>query len=345
MKGYRHITAAGAAFGLAIVSGIVAIGGTSVAQDGGWNATEVATPQAVSAVQPVGGEAFVYAHGWYRAEPCYDTVCLVTGRPPDQITARDGIPNGTVARAVGTGIVEAWYGAPTSRYDHGILGDRIEGGSLVVIDDDGRRHELALPEDQVFEDLTPRIADFNGDGRNEVLTIRTGIATGAAIAIYGVVDGVLTEAAAIPPIGRTHRWLNIAGIADFNGDGRLDIALVKTPHIGGTLEIWTMQGGALIRLAAAAGFSNHAIYSTELGMSAVADFNGDGIADLAVPDASRAAIRIVHLGRGAIVDLGTVALGVPVNTGIGVVEADGPALLLGLVDGRLVLIRQTMAAQ
>ena len=47
-----------------------------------------------------------------------------------------------------------------------------------------------------------------------------------------------------------------------------------------------------------AGFSNHQIYSRELGMSAVLDFNGDGIPDLLVPDAKREALRVVTFANG-----------------------------------------------
>ncbi len=228
-----------------------------------------------------------------------------------------------------------------SRYDHGILGDRIEGGALNLVDDVGRRFTVTLDDTQVFEDLTPRIADIDGDGRNDVVVIRTTIAAGAAIAVYGFgADGALDEMASIAPIGLTHRWLNIAGIADFNGDGRRDIALVKTPHIGGRLEIWTLQGGRLVLLAAAEGFSNHAIGTTELGMSAIADVTGDGIADLALPDAGRTALRIVSL-TGGVADVANVPLGGQVTTAIGtIVVAGQPAFLAGLSDGRLVLVRQ-----
>jgi hypothetical protein len=308
----------------------------------GWQAGLVPTTQPVTALRQVGTDVFVQAGSWYRATACGDEVCLVRGRPPNQTTARGGIPDGTVASARGTGIVEAWYADPTTRYDHGILGDQVEGGTLIVVDAAGRQYQVTLGPAQVFEDLTPRIADIDGDGRNDVVVIRSGLTNGAAIAVYGLANGALVELGSSPPIGSSHRWLNVAGIADFNEDGWLDIALVKTPHIGGTLEIWSMPGGAaLMRLAAASGFSNHAIGTTELGMSAVADIDGDGVADLALPDNQRTTLRLVTLRGAAINDLAAVPLGVAFATAIGALTLDGgPVFLAGLANGTLAVIRQ-----
>lgn len=76
------------------------------------------------------------------------------------------LPAGGIAEAKGNGPVRAWYEKPTKRYDHGVLGDAIEAGSLVVFDNAGRKYEVVLPETFVFEDITPRIADLDGDGEN-----------------------------------------------------------------------------------------------------------------------------------------------------------------------------------
>ena len=311
-----------------------------LAQQSDWRA-EIVAFEPVSELRQVGGDVFVHTERWYVASNCGDTICFGRARPPTVTTARDGIPNGMVARASGVGIVEAWYAEPTTRYDHGILGDRIEGGALVVVDDAGRRHEVTLDASHVFEDLTPRIADIDGDGRNDVVVIRSGLNTGAAVAVYSVTDSALVEVASIPEIGLTHRWLNIAGIADFTGDGRLDIALVKTPHIGGRLEIWTFENGSLRQVAAANDFSNHAIGSTELGLSAVADVDGDGVADLALPDNSRTVLRIVSAAGTSLREIANVGLGGAVATAIGAIDSDsGPVFLAGLADGRLVAVRR-----
>ena len=224
-------------------------------------------------------------------------ICAISIAPLVYGNTETPIPHGTIAKASGKGIVKAWYSCPTERYRHAVLGDAIEGGCLVVIDDAGKQHSVALPESQVFEDNTPRIADIDGDGLNDVVTIRSELDAGAAIAVYGITDDSdqLTELAATPPIGLSNRWLAPAGIADFNGDGALDIAYVQTPHIGGTLRIWSIVDGVFTELDRLGGFSNHSIGATRVSISRVLDDNDDGLADLALPDQSGSLTVIVTM--------------------------------------------------
>lgn len=324
---------------LSVVAGIAFGSGAWAAE---WTATAVPTPQPVTAVRQVGADVFVEAGGFYKLVECGAAApCLVRGTPPPLAAARDGIPDGSVAAAGGEGIVAAYFSEPTGRYDHGILGDRIEGGALVAFTAAGARLELRLDAQHVFEDIAPRIADLDGDRRNDIVAIRSAISAGAGVAVYSVVDGGLREIASIPPIGIPHRWLNIAGIADFNGDGRPDIALVKTPHIGGRLELWTLANGRLVLLDAMEGFSNHAIGSTILGMSGVADVNRDGIVDLAVPSADRSILRVVSAGSGRWQELGAVRLPAPAVTAIGVWGTEPiPIFVLGTRGGELIAIRE-----
>lgn len=175
--------------------------------------------------------------------------------------ATDTIPHGTVALAAegSVGISAAWLAAPTDRYPHGVLGDLIEGGTLAVIDDTGIEQRVVLPVDRVFEDLTPRIADVTGNGRNDVVVVESQAETGASLAVYSMNGDKLSKIAATPHIGLPSRWLAPAGIADFDDDGVADVAYVETPHLGGTLRFWSFRGGRERLLASAPGFSNHRI--------------------------------------------------------------------------------------
>lgn len=181
--------------------------------------------------------------------------------PATVLAAIDIIPHGSVARSGegSAGITAAWFFDPTSRYPHGVLGDTIEGGALAVIDDAGVEHRVVLPVDRVFEDLTPRIADVTGNGRNDVVVVESQIDKGASLAIYSLDGDGLRKTAATPHIGLPNRWLAPAGIADFNDDGVVDVAYVETPHIGGTLRVWSFRGGGARQLSSAPGFSNHRI--------------------------------------------------------------------------------------
>jgi len=299
----------------------------------------VAFEAPVTEVRQAGDAVFVRADGWFRLSPCDAApICADPATPPPRATAPDGIPHGYVATAPSGGVTGAWYTQPTARYGHGVLGDAIEGGGLAVQAAAGRL-DLTLSDRFVFEDIAPRLADLDQDGINEIVTIRSDVFAGAAIAVYETgIDG-LVEVAATKSIGQPNRWLNIAGIADYSGDGRLDIAMVRTPHIRGRLEVWTLRGNRLERLGTVNGFSNHAIGSTELGQAVTADFNGDSIADLAVPDASRLGLRYVSLAGGTARILDATPLAGRVTTALGVLAGPrGPVIVGGLDRGRLAVI-------
>ncbi|MHA1559695.1 MAG: hypothetical protein ACTSWI_03375, partial [Alphaproteobacteria bacterium] len=153
----------------AVVAASLLFGLAALAQVNGWQVETQRVNQPVTALRQVGGEVFVEARGWRLASICPEGICLYRRRPPTEQVAGDGIPGGTIATASGQGVSRAWFTEPTTRYDHGILGDRIEGGGLTVIDDSGRRHSVVLGPNMVFEDLTPRIADINNDGLNDVI--------------------------------------------------------------------------------------------------------------------------------------------------------------------------------
>jgi hypothetical protein len=207
--------------------------------------------------------------------------------------APEGLPDGEVAILENAEVFAAWYTKPTTRYAHGILGDAIEAGELTVETSTGETLTYTLPENQVFEDRTPRLVDLDGFGKTQIITILSDQTKGGSIAVFGVRKGKLELVAQTPYIGRSNRWLNIAGIDDFDGDGKTQIAAVWTPHIGGTLKYWTWDKGKLRLSGEAYGFSNHFIGSREQELSTVNDFNGNGVSDLALPSADRKSVRIM----------------------------------------------------
>ena len=65
---------------------------------------------------------------------------------------------------------------------HQARGPLYEAASLVVRLRGGRTLKLTLPETAVFEDRQPRLADRDGDGRDEVVLVHSYIERGAALA-------------------------------------------------------------------------------------------------------------------------------------------------------------------
>jgi hypothetical protein len=259
-----------------------------------------------------------------------------------QRKALDGLPDGLVATHAGKGdIVSAWYGAPTTRYGHGILGDAIEAGELIVKSAKGRTFSLVLPPSEVFEDRYPRLADLDGDGTVEVVAIRSSLTFGASVAGYGLRKGTVMELASTPFIGRANRWLNIADIARFRGRRGREIAYVQTPHIGGTLFLYAFEQGRLTKIGSLGGFSNHFIGSRDMRLSAVADIDGDGRMELALPSANRYRLRIIGFGKSGPAYRAGVDLSAAIDKAIAVRGAGlMTRFIVGLENGQIFEIRR-----
>ncbi len=163
-------------------------------------------------------------------------------------------------------IKNAWLAGPTMRYTHGILGDTIEASKLNVKTNKQNIISFILPNNRVFEDLIPRVVNLDDNDDDEIIIVESDINLGASLSIYGMIDEKLKKIAATPFLGRPHRWLNPIGAGDFNGDGKTDIALVSTPHIGGKLRLYDIMGQNLVLYSEYPGVSTHKIGSTELGL-------------------------------------------------------------------------------
>ncbi|MCI2400489.1 VCBS repeat-containing protein [Aliiroseovarius subalbicans] len=159
-------------------------------------------------------------------------------------------------------ITEAQYAEPTTRYAHGVLGDDVEWGALVLTVDRCLdcatkmidRVVIRLPETRVFEDLAPRLF-VDDDGATQVAVVESDRDRGARLAIYDE-TGLVT---ATPFIGQANRWLAPVGIADLDGDGFVEIAYVDRPHLAKVLRVWRLAGRELREVASAPGISNHRI--------------------------------------------------------------------------------------
>lgn len=250
------------------------------------------------------------------------------------------LPDGEITHGT-THFRRVWLSGPTTRYNHGILGDSIEAGSVRVETLAGKQLEFPLPPDSVFEDRRARVVRLRMDGPEYLLVVRSHLNDGGSLALLGLAQGRLRQLAASAPFGRPYRWLNPVGVADFDGDGQREIAAVLTPHIGGTLTLYERKGGKLLPKHQASGFSNHAIGSRNLDLSAVLDANGDGVMDLAVPDNSQKVLRIVTFAAGRFREIRRVSNTARMVLGIlQIKQEDGSpsALIFGLGNGVLVAL-------
>jgi hypothetical protein len=284
------------------------------------NAAEVfgvTTPSRVTGIiQTTAGSYVQLGDEDFQLVPCEtpEGLCL-SSAPLDngRIEApRDALPDGYIAIAADGDIRNAWYTQPTRRYAHGVLGDAIEAGGLKIVTQSGNRLEFTLPETQVFEDITPRIRDLDGDGTNEVVAIRSSQTGGAALAIFGLRDDELVELASSSENGQANRWLNVAGILDKPGGGATVYA-IRTPHIGGRLFSIEWDGAKLTeKNDIVSDVSNHVIGSRELGLSVVADL-GEASSELILLSQDRTRLRFPlsdrpDLDLGVTIDKALIAL-------------------------------------
>lgn len=132
--------------------------------------------------------------------------------------------------------------------------------------------------------------------------------------------------------------MNPAGIADYDGDGTVDIAVVRQPHVVGRLELWSWRRQALKKIAEVTDVSNHVIGSRALGMSWTSDFDGDGHPDLAVPSLDRRTLRLIAF-TPHVRDIARIAIPARATSNIGSTMFNGrPALVMALEDGRLIIV-------
>ena len=259
--------------------------------------------------------------------------------PDARAIAENGLPDGRITTGTGN-IVEAWYSEPTTRYGHAVLGDGIEAGALKIKNARGETYTFRLPSTEVFEDIAPRLADLDRNGTTEVITILSSQSDGASIAVFGLNGNAFTKIAQTPFIGRSNRWLNIAEINHFGGNRRPDIAAVITPHLAGVLQYYRFRNGRLVRIAQAAGFSNHFIGSNELRLSTAADVNKNGIPDLILPSLARNELVMVGTERNQFKELARVTLPARINRAIGARDNDGALeFLVGLDNGKVYVVK------
>lgn len=215
-------------------------------------------------------------------------------------------------------ITDAHYENPAERYGHFALGKPHEYASLTATTRSGRTLTLQLPDDEVFEDLAPRLVKLAENEPDEILAIISQRDNGTRLALIRPHGNALAISAQSKPIGTPNRWLNPVGVTDLDGDGRAEVAAVITPHIGGTLKIYRKKGNELVEITSLWGFSNHVYGSPELALSTPIPIAGRTY--LLVPDTTRLQLRIIALKNDRLVEAGRCALSAPIMGAIKVIS-------------------------
>jgi hypothetical protein len=287
-------------------------------------------PLAVLAVVNKGAqEADPLGHRLARFEPDQAGRWREVARSQDAVLP-DARPVQVDLDARGDGGHIAVLGGPDgTRYDHGVLGDKLEATRVLWLERHGLEvmRELVLPAPHVFEDIAPRPVMLPGaQGGPGLLTVRSGPDGGQLAWVTADTSRPrgLRLAALGDTVGGFHRWLAPTT------DG-LHLAAVHTPHIGGVLHVYQRDGQSplLTRRKLAEDVSTHRLGSRQTDLAAWLQ----GLLILPSQDGRR--LRLLNPADDW-AELKAVPL--PGRTTLTVALADVPALAVLLEDGQVALV-------
>lgn len=228
----------------------------------------------------------------------------------------------------------------TDRYDHGALGDELEGSSVVVGQPGGEvANVLRLEDSRVFEGAAPMLTNLGGSEKPEIIATVSDPEGGARLVAYEFAVDSIERSWESEPLGSGNRWRHQIAVAPFGPNGELELASVKTPHLDATVEFHAIDGDELKLRASAPGYSSHQFGSPNLDRAIAGDFDGNGRPELVLPTLDGSALAgIERQGDGA-AEVWRLPLPAPLTSNLAAVADQRGKLLLigGVEDGSLLV--------
>jgi hypothetical protein len=231
---------------------------------------------------------------------------------PDLVVANQGVPfkaNGTVTVLLGNGDgtfrAGQSFAAGSNPFamavgdfnGNGILdlavANPADGTVDILLGNGNGTFQVPLSYAAGGNPVSVAVGDFNGDGFLDLAVANNVLSNGTVSILLGNGDGTF-QAATVLSAGN---GANSVAVGDFNGDGKLDIVtttFVNLPRIGvieSDVRVFLGNGDGTFQAAQ--------VYSDGIPQArsvAVGDFNGDGMADLAV--ANQDGTVTILLGNG-----------------------------------------------
>jgi hypothetical protein len=218
---------------------------------------------------------------------------------------------------------------PTTEYGHGVLGDGIEASGITLIDAAAPARavlHIEIDPGRVIEGIAPIWTDLSGDGRREIIVTLSDPIHGAQVVAYDETGSLLARG---PAIGTGYRWRHQLAVAPFGPDGGLELAAVRTPHIGGVVEFYRLNEDRLDIVAEVAGYSSHVLGSRNLDAGLAGDFDGDGRIELLVPDQRQENLGAIRRDADGASAAWSIPLGGRLTTNLAAVALPGEGLAVG----------------
>jgi len=230
---------------------------------------------------------------------------------------------------------------PTARYDHAVLGDRLEADTMTVLRPapNGVRVSSSFPAASggVFEGVAPLW--FERGGQSLLAVVESAAGLGSQVSVYRP-SGELVGAG--PFIGEGMRWRHLTAAAPFGPQGETELSATLTPHVGGVAQFYGLGDDGLDVAAGVPGYASHRIYSRNLDSALAGDLDADGQAELLLPDTSQTSLGgISRTPDGARTEW-SLPLGGELSTNLAAATGpDGRAVVAaGRADGALRVWRQ-----
>jgi hypothetical protein len=176
---------------------------------------------------------------------------------------------------------------PTMRYRHGVLGDEVEAAAVTLIDPDDLGDLGSFRPEAPFVIEQRRAIPFASESLEGLYLTLSSQRTGAGVIALAHGATGLEPLAAGEAIGLGSRWLNLFA-------AREDRAYsVRTPHIGGPLERYRLEGRELTVERFQLEVTNHAIGSRNLDLGLLLPDVAPGRDLLILPRRDLRALRLI----------------------------------------------------
>ncbi len=236
------------------------------------------------------------------------------------------------------------FSRPTDRVSPGRLGDDLEAQGIAVFNWDGRslrlQSDFELPDGQVFEMLTPIIAETGGDDDPILMLTVTEEKKGTQIRSYSYNRGRLREKRE-GVLSDEEQWIHILGSSRLGNSERVYLlTALLSDDVEGDMELYRLDL-AQTRITLSSSVSTHRSGSRLLETALIGDMDRDGEMEMLAPGRDRSSLVVFSLDRNRLNGKEIFNSSGKIGTNLcpGDFNGDGNSdIIFGLDDGTLIIL-------